>query len=65
MNNEVINELVGLIKENKAYEVYQAGSVIEDYFDAITWSIEKEEWNKMKFAEKYGFAHAIIKAAMK
>jgi len=32
-----------------------ARKLIEDYFDKIIWSLEKEEWEKMSEAQKMEF----------
>lgn len=63
MNNQTINELIELARGKK--ELHVVGSLVDDYFDAITFSLEKTEWDSMGFAMKVGFVDALIKQANK
>ena len=37
-----------------------ARRLIDEYFDKITWSLEKEEWEKMSEAQKMEFVRKAV-----
>ncbi len=45
---DIIKELVDYLRENPS-------SNVDEFFQAIIWSIEKDEWNRMTDEEKHVF----------
>lgn len=56
MNTE-LNWLIGLVKSSNE----DVKTVVQTYFDSITWSSLKDEWNVMTESQKTAFINKLTK----
>lgn len=56
----VIKEIVDRCKKAKVKNLVETRATIENYFDSITWSLEKDEWNRMRSGERNAFSMKVF-----
>jgi hypothetical protein len=59
--NEELKEIIQAIKSMNCSTVEDGLEVLNEYFDAIEWSLTQEEWTKMSITQRKAFVQVVLK----